>query len=272
LRTIAVTGAASGIGSAISRILERDGMRVIRVDLRDAEIIADLSEPEGRERAVAGIGAASDGKLDGLVCAAGISGSGPAGEDRVIAVNYFGTTQLLVGLREMLGRGDRPSALAISSWALFRPWPRPEAVQACLDMDEERARRLVTEDPRLPGIRAAYATSKLAVAKLVRRLAPSTAWAGCGITLNCQVPSVTDTPMVADRLSTQGGRDLMRKASPTPLGRFATADEQGEVAAFLVGGRASYVSGHVMIVDGALDALRRPDDPIEALPNERWVG
>jgi NAD(P)-dependent dehydrogenase (short-subunit alcohol dehydrogenase family) len=50
-----VTGAASGIGAAIRTRLEKDGFQVIGVDLRDAEIVADLSAPEGRRSAVAGV-------------------------------------------------------------------------------------------------------------------------------------------------------------------------------------------------------------------------
>lgn len=271
MRTVAVTGAASGIGAATRRILARDGARVIGVDQHDADVVADLSHPAGRRAAIDGVRAASDGKLDGLVCAAGITAVGPVHEDSVVAVNYFGTAKLLIGLREDLARGDRPAALAISSWALFRPWPLSEAVEACLEMDEERARQLVTSDPRLPSVRPAYATAKLAIAKFVRRLAPTSDWAGSGITLNCQAPSTTDTPLVADRLSTPEGREMMRKATPCPLGRFATAEEQGEVAAFLTSGRASYVSGQVLIVDGGLDARRRPDDPIMPLAESRWL-
>ena len=47
-RTIAVTGSASGMGAATRAVLEADGQRVIGVDLRDAEVVADLSTAEGR--------------------------------------------------------------------------------------------------------------------------------------------------------------------------------------------------------------------------------
>ena len=279
MRTIAVTGAASGMGAATVATLREQGHRVIDVDIRDAEIIANLADQGGRRDAVNAIRAACEGMLDGLVCAAGVSGADAIGGDGdaamegyVLAVNYFGSARLLLDLRPDLARGDRAAAVAISSWSMFRPTPLAETVQACLDMDEARAVRLVVEDPRLPVTRAAYSTSKIAIAKLVRRLAPAADWAGHGITLNCIVPSTTETPMVADRLSTQEGRATILKAAPTPLGRFARAEEQAAVAAFLVGGAATYVSGNIMFVDGALDAMRRPDDPIQALPDERWIG
>ena len=71
--TIAVTGAAGGIGSALRARLEADGSTVIGVDVRDAEVIADLSTAHGRAAMVAGVTEASGGALDGLVAAAGVT-------------------------------------------------------------------------------------------------------------------------------------------------------------------------------------------------------
>ncbi|HXQ58693.1 MAG TPA: hypothetical protein VN799_01300, partial [Acidimicrobiales bacterium] len=51
-RTIAVSGSASGIGSAVRQRLEKSGLRVIGVDRHDADVIADLSTAEGRALAV----------------------------------------------------------------------------------------------------------------------------------------------------------------------------------------------------------------------------
>ena len=48
MRTVVITGSASGIGRATLRFLEQRGDRVIGVDLHDAEIIADLITPAGR--------------------------------------------------------------------------------------------------------------------------------------------------------------------------------------------------------------------------------
>ena len=47
MRTIAITGAASGMGAATKARLESDGHRVIGVDQRDADVVADLSSAEG---------------------------------------------------------------------------------------------------------------------------------------------------------------------------------------------------------------------------------
>ena len=65
--TIAISGSASGIGAATRKMLEADGHTVIGLDLRDAEVTADLSTHEGRDTAVAAVLDACDGVLDGLV-------------------------------------------------------------------------------------------------------------------------------------------------------------------------------------------------------------
>ena len=71
-RTIAVTGAASGLGRALAERLTKDGARVIRVDLRDSDVEADLATDAGRAAAVHGIESQAGGTLDGLVVAAGV--------------------------------------------------------------------------------------------------------------------------------------------------------------------------------------------------------
>ena len=61
-----VTGSASGIGAAVRARLEKNGDRVIGIDLRNAEIEVDLSTPEGRKRSIAQALEACGGSLDGV--------------------------------------------------------------------------------------------------------------------------------------------------------------------------------------------------------------
>jgi NAD(P)-dependent dehydrogenase (short-subunit alcohol dehydrogenase family) len=185
VRTVAVTGSASGIGAATARLMRDAGDRVIEVDIRDAEILADLGSAAGRQRAIEEIRARSAGLLDGIVTCAGL-GSDTGDEGRVLSINYFGTAELLLGLRAELARSAA-------------------TIEACLAMDEPRALELIASETRSGDIRPAYATSKSALARLVRRLAPSAEWARAGITLNAVVPSATRTPMIAKRLATPEG-------------------------------------------------------------------
>ena len=59
-----VSGSASGIGAAVRSKLESEGFEVIGIDLRDAEVEADLSTPEGRRAAVDAVIERCAGKLD----------------------------------------------------------------------------------------------------------------------------------------------------------------------------------------------------------------
>src|SRR3954451_14627063 len=170
--TIVITGSAGGIGTATRARLEKEGHTVIGVDVRDAEVIADLSTPAGRDSMVAGVTKACGGSLDGLIAGAGISS-----EDAplMISINYFGAVATLAGLRPLLAKGTNASAVAISSNSTTaplgsvvpaavtrtrppRPWGsggRPGA-DASPDGDEQGAPPAVGEG--FPG----YATAKLA--------------------------------------------------------------------------------------------------------------
>ena len=251
---IAITGSASGIGAAIRARLERLGDRVIGIDLRDAEVVADLSEPEGRAAAVTGVTRACDGALDGLVVCAGI---GPQVEplSAIVSVNYFGAAVVLEGLRSVLAAAARPAAVAISSnSAPITPGVDGPLAEACLAGDEAEARRIAGT---LAGP-IVYAGAKLALTRLVRRHAPGTEWAGAGIRLNAVAPGPVLTPLL------QGGLDHPElgpaiRGFPVPLGGFGAPEQVAAAVAFLLGPDAAFCCGVVLFVDGGTDALLRPD-------------
>ncbi|WP_408898919.1 hypothetical protein ACJ5H2_07355 [Nocardioides sp. R1-1] len=80
MSTYAVTGSASGMGAAVAARLRADGHTVIGVDLREADVVADLSTAGGRRAAAAAVLDLSGGRLDGAVLAAGL-GPAPDGTD-----------------------------------------------------------------------------------------------------------------------------------------------------------------------------------------------
>ncbi len=165
---VAVTGSAGGIGGAIRRRIEAAGHTVIGVDVRDAEVIADLSSAAGRADAVQGVQAAAGSTLDGLVVAAGIGGSTAAPSSMVARINYFGAVALLEGLHDQLVGGTLRAAVAISSnSATAVPVEDYALVEHCLAGREDDAATLAdTLDGEM-----VYAQSKLALARRVRRLA-----------------------------------------------------------------------------------------------------
>ena len=171
-----VTGSAGGIGAAVRERLERDGDRVIGVDLRDADVEADLSTPDGREAAVEGVLAACDGDLDKLVACAGL-GSHLSDFPLIASVNYFGAVATLDGLRSALAGRPGAAAVAVSSnSARFGAFDDSEFVRACLDDDEPRAREIIAQENGF----AAYGGSKHALARAVRRRASEWGRPGSG--------------------------------------------------------------------------------------------
>ena len=100
MATTVITGSASGIGAATRALLEAGGHEVTGIDIRDAEIIADLSQPEGRSAALEQALKRCGGALDRLVLCAGIGGH--TGDNQKIAsLNFFGALTMLDGLREL---------------------------------------------------------------------------------------------------------------------------------------------------------------------------
>src|SRR2546430_16726742 len=96
---LAVTGAASGIGAASVARLTAGGDRVITVDVRDADVVADLGTRDGRAAAIAGIADRADGALDGLVTCAGLGPLPGRPGPTILAVDHFGTVRPPHGLR-----------------------------------------------------------------------------------------------------------------------------------------------------------------------------
>ena len=112
----AVSGSASGIGAAVCEALRAAGHRIIGIDRAQADVIADLSSKAGRQQAVAQVLEQCGGVLDGLVCCAGL-GVTASSSSLVLAVNYFGVSELLEGLADALSKGAHPAALVIGSVA-----------------------------------------------------------------------------------------------------------------------------------------------------------
>src|SRR3978361_1086970 len=131
------------MGAATAKRLRDAGTKVIGVDVNAADVIADLSTADGRARAIEAVLEASGGTLDGLVTFAGIGGFPTRTPSKVVATNYFGTVELLTGLRGALAAGSNPSAVAISSNSTTcQPGVPDDVVQACLDGDEDQAKAL----------------------------------------------------------------------------------------------------------------------------------
>jgi NAD(P)-dependent dehydrogenase (short-subunit alcohol dehydrogenase family) len=252
--TYVITGSASGIGGATRARLEGAGHDVIGVDLRDAEVIADLAQPDARQAAVADILERSGGRLDGLVTAAGVGP--PFDPATMVSINYFGSEAFLTALRPALAASGSAQVVAVSSNSTTaQPGIPADLVDVCLAGDEEAARALAAHH----GDGVTYAASKTAIARYVRRNAPSADWAGAGVRINAIAPGATLTPLLQAGLDSDDFGPLIR-AFPVPTGTFGTPQQIAFwIDMLLTGEGAPFVCGAVFFVDGGTDAMVRPD-------------
>lgn len=247
-----VTGSASGIGAAVREVLVHAGHKVIGVDRENAEIIADLSNAEGRRAALEGILASCDGRLDGLVCCAGLGPTAPSC-GLIVSVNYFGMSELVDGCMQALQKGTRPAVVLIGSVAAAHEGVDKLPMVATMLAGDESTARIQADAMGAP--QAAYAGSKHAITVFARRKAVE--WGKLGIRVNVVAPGAVDTPLLRKSMADERYGEAIRNFV-APIGRNGMPAEIASVVAFLQSETASFVHGTVVFVDGGMDALTRP--------------
>ncbi|MFN8101429.1 MAG: SDR family oxidoreductase [Mycobacterium sp.] len=268
--TYAVTGSASGMGSQVAQKLRDAGHRVIGVDLRDADVAADLSTPEGRRTAAAEVLEAAGGRLDGAVLAAGVGPLPGADSARLILqVNFFGVVELLEAWRTAFVRGAKVVVVASNSTTTMPAVPN-RLVRGLLAGDAAKAAgALRWYGKAAPSL--AYGGSKIAVARWVRRHAVAPQWAGSGIRLNAIAPGAILTPLLEKQLSTPTEAKAVN-SFPVPIGGFGDPGQLADWMLFMLSDSADFLCGSVIFVDGGSDAYFRADDwptrvPMSGIPH-----
>ncbi|MGC4808119.1 SDR family oxidoreductase [Micromonospora sp. DT233] len=255
--TYAVTGAASGMGRAATERLRRDGHTVIGVDLRDVEVVADLSTPAGRTAAAVEVLDRAGGRLDGAVCAAGLGGI-PGRDAMVQQVNYFGVVDLLEAWRPALAAAGNSKVVVFgSNSTTLTPMVPESAVRALLARDPHKALRRVGRFGKRSAP-FAYASSKMAVTRWARRSAVSPQWAGAGIRVNVLAPGIIATPLLDEQIA-RGEKNSVEQLA-VPIGGRGKPADVGEWVAFMLSPAADFLCGSVIFLDGGSDAYFRTDD------------
>jgi NAD(P)-dependent dehydrogenase (short-subunit alcohol dehydrogenase family) len=223
-----ITGAGSGIGAAVARLLAAEGAEVIVADLSPEAVADEL----GAQAVVLDVRREAEvefamADLDVLVNCAGIGSTTNAPEttldvwENVFAVNARGTFLCCkYAIPGMAARGGG-SIVNIASVAA------------------------------LVGLRnrAAYCASKGAVVSLTRALAVD--HVADGIRVNAVAPGTVDSPWVR-RLVEDVGESLDTLRARQPMGRLGTPEEIAQAVAYLAA--AEFVTGSVLVIDGGLTA------------------
>jgi gluconate 5-dehydrogenase len=239
-----VTGASRGLGWAIAQsfagagaavllnardeaMLRRRRDQLVSAGLKAEAAAFDVTDHQACADCIAGA-AERYGRFDILAANAGINHRGPITEFAAADFRRVLETNLT------------------AVWAL--------AKEAAKIMIPRRAGRIILTGSMAAMIArptlSAYIASKGAVHALTRELAVELAQHG--ITVNSIAPGYfateLNTPLVQDR---EFNSWICKR---TPAGRWGRPDEIGAVAAFLASDEASFVNGHVMMVDGGFSA------------------
>jgi NAD(P)-dependent dehydrogenase (short-subunit alcohol dehydrogenase family) len=249
-RRIVVTGAASGIGAALAGVLRDAGASVVGLDRHASDVVADLGDPDSLDVAVAAI--ADRGPIHGLANVAGLHPRQARG-NRIVAVNLLGTRHLSERIAGRMEPGGAIVAVGSSTGWAWRE--RLAEHRALLDTSSyAEGLRWLEEHPVEDSV--AYARSKELLAVWVRRAA--VAWRERGIRVNLVVPGPVSTAAFLAFRKRMGNAPL---EDVDRVGRPGTPEEVADVAAFLMGDGARWVSGVELPVDGGLAASFTVDPP-----------
>lgn len=239
---VLVTGAASGIGLACTKLLLADGARVLAFDPQEERMRAALSDPlpDGAEISFFGGDVSKPGD-----CAAAVEQ----------CVETFGGLDALMhwGAAHSSKRWDELDAdecnfiMAVNVTGSFLI---SQAAARHMMAHDGGSIVLTTSASVLFGVTGgngqggpAYVSSKGAIIALNRSLARSLA---PKVRVNAVSPGLAETPMIA------GYTDAQRAAMTQrfPMGRFGTPEEIAHAGLFLISDKASFVTGEVIHVNG----------------------
>ena len=247
----AMTGGATGIGAALKERLREQGDTVIVVDIKEGDVIADLSTGEGRQAAIDGVRELAPDGLDGFIPCAGL-GSHIKPPSLIAQVNYFAVIETIEGLRDLVAKKKGSILLVSSNSAPMIENDNP-FVAACMAGEPEAAALEHVTDGH-----TGYAGSKRGITLWMRRNVAE--YAGGGVRMNAVAPGITLTAMTEEiSQDEEFGEAIKQFAEITPMGGSAQPEQIASAMHYLLSPEANFICGAVLFVDGGTDAMMRPD-------------
>ncbi len=239
-----VTGAATGIGLAITSALLAQGCRVVAMDIDEVALIKSLTEIGRPEDTWTVVGSVANPDTIKQACDAAISKWGRID----ILVNNAGIFANFASLDITLEDWQR--TLDVNLTGTF------VCAQAAAKHMVTAGKGVIINLSSIYGTvaapkRAAYAATKAAVAMLTKVWAIE--WAQQGIRVNAVAPGYVTTEGTID-LQKQGKIDVTALAQRTPQGRLGEPDEIANSVLFLASTASSHITGQVLGVDGGWTA------------------
>jgi NAD(P)-dependent dehydrogenase (short-subunit alcohol dehydrogenase family) len=241
-KTAVVIGGTSGIGLALTKALAQAGADVVPSSRRVEQVRSSALEVErlGRRSLTQTCDVTDNASLTQLLKS---------------VCDKFGSVQILVN---SAGRTKRTPTLELpdSEWEAILETNLTGTLQACRVFGKHMVERGYGRIINIASIAsfvalhevAAYCASKAGVAALTKSLAIE--WARSGVCVNAIAPGVFPTELNAALLNgTERGREFLMR---TPMGRFGKLDELAGAGVFLASDAASFVTGHLLVVDGGL--------------------
>ena len=243
-KTAVVIGGTSGIGLALTRGLAQAGADVVPTGRREKEVRNAVAEVEalGRRSLAQTCDVTDNASLERLL----ESVRKELGDVQIL-VNCAGRTKKMATI-------DFPE----SEWDAIFETNLKGTLRACKvfgrHMIEKGYGRIINIGSLSSFVGlyevAAYGASKSGVTSLTKTLAIE--WAKSGVCVNALIPGVLRTDLNAALLDgTERGREFLLR---TPMKRFGKVDELAGAAVFLASDAASFVTGHLLVVDGGIMA------------------